>query len=112
MSTKLSCVRCAQPFDAPTFRGYCDTCVSHFREVRKATSRRQNPAPGIHCDGKFTDEQSPQIVMDPEREEEVCGLCGSDELEPGYGLAGGYGMGSYSFCCGCDTIIDFREDLE
>lgn len=39
-----------------------------------------------------------------------CGLCGSIEIEPGYGLAGGGGVGAYNFCHGCNRVLDKSED--
>lgn len=107
----LLCRRCERSFDAATARGYCDECVSKFREERTAIHRRQRPAPGVFADGKFApDWQCPQSFSDGDRQ--VCGLCGSDELEQGYGLGSGYGMGSYTFCLGCNTFLDFHEDSE
>lgn len=109
---ELICNRCKATFDSALARGYCDSCVEHFRDVRKGVNRKQNPAPGICADGKFTDEACPSSFEDGVSGRQVCGLCGSDELEPGYGLGTGYGMGSYTFCCGCNTFLDFREDVE
>lgn len=42
----------------------------------------------------------------------VCGLCGSSDLETGYGLAGGGGCGTYNFCHGCNRVLDKSEDKE
>lgn len=49
-------------------------------------------------------------VWDDDRQRNVCGLCGSAEIEPGYGLAGGGGCGSYNFCRGCYRVLDKSED--
>jgi hypothetical protein len=40
----------------------------------------------------------------------VCGLCGSAEIVPGYGLAGGGGLGAYNFCHHCQRVLDKTED--
>ena len=83
---------------------WCPGCIHEFREFRKSINRRQNPAPGMHCVGKFTTDESPQTV------DGQCPLCGSYEIEAGYGLGSGYGCGVYNYCCGCDTFLDFSED--
>lgn len=41
----------------------------------------------------------------------TCPFCGSNEHTSGYGLAVGP-MGSYTFCDGCDELIEFIPDLE
>lgn len=58
------------------------------------------------------DQTAPFAITDPVANRQVCGCCGSDELEPGYGLGTGYGMGSYAFCLGCSRFLDFHEDSE
>lgn len=108
----LQCIRCNATFDADRYRGYCDDCIAHFQEVRKGVHRKQRPAPGVWADGKFTAEPCPVSVFDPVSECNVCGLCGSDRIESGYGLGGGYGMGSYNFCFDCNNFLDFCEDME
>lgn len=49
-------------------------------------------------------------VYDPERNANVCGLCGSADLEAGYGLGGGGGIGAYNYCQSCERILDKRLD--
>ena len=109
---ELICVRCNQPFDSSVARGYCDDCADFFRGRREVAHRKANPAPGVHAVGQFIDpKECPQTVVDPVGEDRtVCGLCGCDRLEPGYGFAGGYGLGAYTFCLGCNTVLDFSED--
>lgn len=104
------CVRCDSPFDAARPRGYCGECVSYFRDVAAGVRARQHPLPGVHCDGKFTDEDCPSSVTDPVTGSPVCGLCGSELLEHGYGLGSGRGIGSYLFCGECYAFLDFSED--
>lgn len=105
------CERCEQPFEGAAFVGYCPECVAWFREGRKKAHAAANPAPGMHLSGKFQDvDRCPRTVENPVTEEQVCGLCGSDDLEPGYGFAGGFGLGVYTFCCGCNAVLDFSED--
>jgi hypothetical protein len=41
----------------------------------------------------------------------TCPKCGSTEHTQGYGLAAGP-MGAYTFCDGCDTMLEFCPDLE
>jgi len=41
----------------------------------------------------------------------TCPKCGSNEHTAGYGLAAGP-MGSYTFCDGCDSMLEFSPDLE
>lgn len=41
----------------------------------------------------------------------TCPKCGSTEHTVGYGLAAGP-MGTYTFCDGCDALIEFWPDLE
>lgn len=106
----LECVNCEQTFEATRFRGYCDTCIEGFGKQREHIHKRQRPGPGIIADGKFAI-VSPQSVYDPVAQANVCGLCGSPEIEMGYGLGSGYGMGSYNFCGECNNFLDFSEDL-
>lgn len=109
----LKCERCDKPFDNSTFRGYCDECIVFFRSVRDQVHAAQHPAPNILADGKFRPgKECPHSVYDPVAQANVCGLCGSAEIEAGYGLGTGYGMGSYNYCLGCDNFIDFSEDVE
>lgn len=57
-------------------------------------------------------DQQAVSVFDEETGRNVCGLCGSAELEMGYGLAGGGGCGVYNFCHGCNRVLDKSEDGE
>lgn len=41
----------------------------------------------------------------------VCPKCGSKDHTSGYGLAAGP-MGGYTFCDGCDELLEFSPDLE
>lgn len=41
----------------------------------------------------------------------VCPKCGSNEHTAGYGLAAGP-MGSYTFCDGCDILLEASPDLQ
>lgn len=107
----LTCIDCAADFEADTMRGYCSECIARFAKQREYVHARQRPARNVFADGKFATE-CPQTVMDPVAGKQVCGLCGSDELQQGYGLGSGYGMGGYTFCEGCDSFLDFSEDTE
>lgn len=107
----LICIRCDAAFENSITRGYCDACLQHFADVRDGIHASQRPAPGVCADGKFADEKEcPQSVFDPVSNKNVCGLCGSDEIEMGYGLGTGFGMGSYNFCHACNHFLDFSED--
>lgn len=107
----LSCERCGDDFEGDVFVGYCPVCVEAFRDSQKAARRKANPAPGVHATGKFlATAECPRSVADPVAREPVCGICGGSDLEPGYGFAGGYGLGSYTFCLDCNTVLDFFED--
>jgi|HubBroStandDraft_4_1064222.scaffolds.fasta_scaffold00070_51 hypothetical protein len=108
----IKCVRCNNHFGSDLFRGYCDNCVGLFKKERKKVHRAQRPSPGVFADGKFTTCACPASVYDPIRETNVCGLCGSEELDTGYGIGTGYGCGSYNFCTDCDNFLDFSEDAE
>lgn len=108
----LKCEHYDGAFEGAAFVGYCPQCVAWFKEDRKIAHAAQNPMPGVHCDGKFVEEdRCPRTVNSSAATRgRVCGLCGSEDLEPGYGFAGGFGLGMYTFCCGCDTVLDFSED--
>lgn len=106
------CMRCKKNFEVEigASPGYCDACIEWFGKQREKIHQRQNPAPDVHCVGKFAS-GSPRTFID-EEDRTRCGLCGSDDIEPGYGLGSGYGMGSYNFCMYCNSFLDFREDAE
>lgn len=106
----LTCERCSSEFDADRFRGYCPGCVQLFSDEREAVHARQRPSPNVFADGKFTDKACPQTVFDPVAEHQVCGLCGSEDIEHGYGIGSGYGCGVYMFCNDCNNFLDFSED--
>lgn len=108
---QATCVRCEQTFEAEPFRGYCDECLSAYQANREGVHARQRPAPGVIADGKFSDEKlCPVSLTHPVLGEQVCGICGSSDIEQGYGLGSGYGMGSYTFCQDCYAFLDFSED--
>jgi hypothetical protein len=107
------CVRCDEPFDSGVKRGYCDDCLSLFRERQVNRKRLQTPSPGVHCTGRFLDpKECPVTVENETGDGNCCGLCGSESLYSGYGFAGGYGLGGYTFCLECDSVLDFCEDME
>lgn len=109
---ELTCIRCETDFDSGIKRGYCDECLSLFRERQILKHYQQNPAPGVHITGKFLKpKECPQSIENEAGDGPACGLCGGESLMPGYGFAGGYGLGSYQFCEECNTVIDFSEDL-
>ena len=108
---EMTCLRCDETFDSGVFRGYCDECVDFYRGVVKEVRERENPAPGVMCHGKFTNEPTPETVFDPIRGKAVCGICGSEDVDPGYGFAAGRGIGAYMFCNDCYAFMDFCEDL-
>lgn len=106
----LRCQSCESEFEESSVRGLCPDCVAKHQEDREHVHERTNPAPGVHAVGKFAKRECPRSVTDPVTDKGVCPLCGSDELEAGYGFAGGYGLGSYNCCMACYTIMDFHED--
>ncbi len=108
----LSCGRCDKEFDKETWRGYCDDCLTFFTSVRDQVHAAQNPQPGVHACGKFTKEEGPRSFFNPVAERNACGLCGSTELEQGYGFGSGQGCGVYNWCDNCGNFLDFREDAE
>ncbi len=108
----LKCQNCDKEFEAAIFVGLCTDCVEEHAEDRERVHAMQHPAPGVCADGKFTDKKCPSSVFDPVSGQNVCPLCGSSEIEAGYGLGGGYGMGSYNFCAECNTFLDFCEDTD
>ena len=108
----MTCIRCEAEFDSGIKRGYCDECLSLFRERQILKHGKQHPAPGVRVTGKFLDPKECPCSIENETGDGIaCGLCGSESLQPGYGFAGGYGLGSYQFCEECNTVIDFFEDL-
>lgn len=107
----LTCERCENEFESPTFVGYCPDCRQWFAEGRQIASDMANPRPGVHATGKFLPEdRCPKTVTDPVNRRQACGLCGGTDLEPGYGFAVGLGLGAYNFCTGCNAVLDFSED--
>ena len=106
----LTCVRCESPFEHPTIRAYCDDCVAEWREQAWKTHKSQNPSPALHLTIKIAGQTLPLSIEDPVSGKRVCGLCGSDQLDLGYGFAGGCGLGSYRFCMECEAFLDFHED--
>lgn len=71
---------------------------------------QRDDVPAIACGGGPTDSDAVS-VWDEDRQANVCGLCGSDDLASGYGLAGGGGIGSYNFCRGCQRVLDKSGDV-
>lgn len=54
----------------------------------------------------------PITVWDEKAEMTACNLCGSHDIESGYGMAGGGGPGLYNFCNGCNRVLDKSPDPE
>lgn len=103
----MICERCeAEEADPGTL--YCYECKEYFRGHREEHHERSNPRPGVHVTGKTNKGECPATFFNGVAN--VCGMCGSDEIEPGYGFAGGFGLGSYNCCMDCYTIMDFSED--
>ena len=106
---ELNCERCGEVFDSGLFRGYCDECVEFFDGQIELIHKRSNPSPGVHCVGRFNEGmEHPHTVFSGVAN--VCGCCGSDQIDPGYGYAAG-GLGTYNFCHDCGKFLDFSEDL-
>lgn len=61
------------------------------------------------CGGGPVDDKA-VTVWDEDRQRNVCGFCGSDDIHPGYGFGGGGGIGGYNWCAGCERILDKSED--
>lgn len=68
-----------------------------------------NKRPVFVCGGGPIDPKA-VTVWDEKRQRNVCALCGSDDIQPGYGLGGGGGIGGYNWCNGCERILDKSED--
>ena len=108
---EMNCQRCDDKFDSGTLLAYCDDCKAWFQEQQQIRKAAQNPQPGMHITGQFLKpDNCPATIHDDVRGGLVCGLCGSDEIDQGYGFAGGYGLGAYNYCCGCESVLDFSED--
>lgn len=108
----LTCQKdgCGKEFDVSTWRLYCPDCVQEFRDVKKHMSAVRNPT-GMHLNVQCAAGViSPKTGIEPITGHEVCGLCGSTEVESGYGFAGGYGLGVYTFCLGCNSFLNVVED--
>jgi NMD protein affecting ribosome stability and mRNA decay len=114
---RLDCQKCGEEFENANTIGYCDDCRASYDAKQRARSERQETATqaagAFHIAGKWGDaKESPRSAWDEISQRQVCGMCGSSELEPGYGYAGGFGLGSYQFCLDCCVVQDFSEDLE
>ena len=73
-------------------------------KVMNPIIRRELISKGLlFTDGKIINDDC------PESDDGKCPECGS-WLELGYGFAGGYGLGAYSFCI-MHGYFDFSEDL-
>lgn len=55
-------------------------------------------------------DNEPVTVYDEARNANVCNLCGSADIQGGYGLAGGGGIGVYNYCNGCQRVLDKSFD--
>ena len=106
-SAPMKCGRCDEK-EAEPGTLYCFECKESFRGERGAAQDRVNPMPGVHAVGKFNKGESPKTFFNGVAN--VCGMCGSDEIEAGYGFAGGFGLGVYQCCMDCYAIMDFSED--
>lgn len=102
----MTCSRCDNEAEPGTL--YCFDCKEQFRGNTQAANERADPAPGVHLTGKLNNGECPKSFFNGVSN--VCGMCGQDELEPGYGFAGNYGLGSYNYCGECMTVLDFSED--
>ncbi len=109
---EMYCVRCNEVFADDRTRGYCDACVDAYRGRREQVDAKREPEPGVLVDGVFCKSlECPVTVYAEERDnEQVCGLCGSNEIDAGYGIGTGYGCGSYMYCHDCQSFLDFNED--
>lgn len=95
------------------FAAIAISCIIKIGEQRKIVHAKQHPYSHVYADGKFADvAECPRTVQDPVSGQQVCGLCGSSELDQGYGLGTGYGIGVYQYCLECDHFLDFVEDKE
>lgn len=109
----FECINCECDFDAERRRGYCDACLAALNERREYIASCQRPAPGVFVDGKFVGKRlRPSSITDPVSGRQLCGLCGSEDVQHGYGLGTGYGCGVYLFCEECYAFMDFSEDAE
>ena len=108
----LTCTKCNAEFEHDVFIGWCPECQESHKMDRSTVADKTNPMPGAHAVGKFTNRECPASVHNPFNNENVCCLCGCPDLSMGYGFAGGYGLGSYNYCLGCGSILDFSEDKE
>lgn len=110
----LYCINCGNEFVNYRVVGYCSKCLADYDAMRAGVHQRQRPEPGAFADGKFAEPiQCLQTI--PIREAaiggNVCGRCGSDDLNQGYGLGSGYGIGTYIFCGECHEFLDFSPDF-
>ena len=108
-TTKRVCDRCGKEYRRARPNLYCVKCILAFRRASRAVARRQNPAPGLHIDGKFREADTFPHTFESGGKQR-CGVCGSGDVSMGYGFAGGGGLGGYIFCDNCCTVLDFMED--
>lgn len=87
------------PCANPTIDNVCEECngEGYYPECRNS----QMPS-----------HKSPVTVYDEARNANVCNLCGSADIEMGYGMAGGGGPGVYNFCNGCQRVLDKSPDSD
>lgn len=111
----LYCINCGNEFVSDRVVGYCTRCLAEHDKMRAGVRRRQRPEPGLFIAGKFAESvhclQTIPVAEDGNGVN-VCGRCGSDDLDQGYGLGSGYGIGTYIFCGECNEFLDFSPDLE
>lgn len=112
----LECQNCGESFENAITIGYCPECIADYQAKRQARRDKQQAVTAslgaFHVAGKWGDpKETPRSVFCEISQRNVCGLCGSDQLEGGYGYAGGFGLGGYNFCLDCNEVQDFSEDL-
>lgn len=104
----FSCYKCgaeSPATDPPTV--YCPKCAGAIRES-VALAQAKARGVGFMADGApLASEHKPVTIFALGKSR--CGLCGSVNLSPEYGLCV-YGCGSYMQCEDCLAILDFRED--
>lgn len=112
----LTCARaeCGQAFEVEYWRLYCPACVEFYKERKREIHRAKKPSPGIHLDYSIAQaDDCPKSGVEPITGVQCCGLCGSSDVTSGYGIGTGYGaFGSYTFCHGCNSFLDFVSAVD